>query len=544
MIAWPSALHVLLLVAAGVGLYHHTHGLATLNPHQTTWLLAGDPAQHYLGWLFYRHEAWHWPPGTIANWGLPHGTSIVYTDSIPALALLLKPLNALLPAEFQYFGLWMLACYIFNGIVAWQLLRPYATQAAARLVGAFFFMLSPPLLMRGYGHEALMAHALLLLGFYGYCQRWGGVAWTALLVTASLTHPYLLLMLLAIWAAHTAHQWQKQRRPFALAAHAIASLSVVATAMYVAGYFIPGTRASAEGLGYFSMNMLALVQPNFLDPRFGYAPWWHGPDVASGGQYEGYLYLGAGMLALALAALGATLWRWRAARTPAPAPAPAPLGWLLLACLLLWCLALSPQITFGPHTVATLPLPPQLQQALSVFRASGRLGWPLYYLLMLLILRAVLRHYSPRAALALLGAALLIQWVELQPKHHALRQHIQQRLHSSMALSAPEWHRWAAHAQRLILLAPDDQLEHLYLPLAHLAARHRLATNAAHTARASASARHALLQREWHTLQQGTPHPNTLYVLADPAALPTLAPTVQQRLQHRDGYTVLPPATP
>ncbi len=545
---WRPPLEILLLLMGGLVLYEQSFGLSSLDPRNTAWMLQGDPAQHYLGWQFFRNEPWQWPPGRISTFGLPLGTSIVFTDSIPLLALLLKPVSAHLPGEFQYFGLWMLACYILNGLVAWKLLCQFTQRVSLRLLASLFFMLSPPLLMRGYGHEALMAHALLLLGFLGYIRNWKGSAWGFLLAIAALTHAYLLLMLLGIWAASLARRLQCSRSWPSHLKEALGIIALLAPLMYLAGYFVPGTGAAAEGYGFFSMNMLALVQPNFLEPRFGYSPIWSGPPVATGGQYEGYLYLGAGMLILSLAALVTKLpgWIFPLSRWIEPPGAPEvgqppSLGWLLLVCLLFWCLALSSQVTLGAHTLITLDLPHTLHKLLSIFRASGRLGWPIYYLLMLIILIAVLQRYKPAAALALLLSALIIQYIELQPKHRALHQSIEQRHRASTPLASPDWQSWGARARKLLIFAPENQIESIYIPFATLAAQHRLATNASHTARAQAGDRQAYLQAEWNKLEQGAPDPTTIHVFPDADKLRALPAALRQQIQTRDGYHILAP---
>ena len=52
-------------------------------------------------------------------------------------------------------------------------------------------------------------------------------------------------------------------------------------------------------------------------------------------------------------------------------------------CAMLTIFAVSHTITANGVTLATLPLPGQLIQLCSVFRSSGRLFWPVYYLMML-----------------------------------------------------------------------------------------------------------------------------------------------------------------
>jgi hypothetical protein len=91
---------VFLLVASlsGFGLAFYRFGWIALNPSNVTWLLAGlDEAQHFLGWHFFRHEPWSFPPGLIRGYLDPLGTSIGYTDSVPLLAFVSKVFAFALP---------------------------------------------------------------------------------------------------------------------------------------------------------------------------------------------------------------------------------------------------------------------------------------------------------------------------------------------------------------------------------------------------------------------------------------------------------------
>jgi hypothetical protein len=173
----------------GVLIYGYLFGYATLNPANVAWMMQGDPAQHYLGWQFFRCEPWQWPLGRINSYGYPAGTTIVFSDAIPLLALAFKPFNALLGSEFQYFGLWILSCYLLTGLFAQRLMGWFTPHPWLRMLGACLFILSPPMLMRGYGHEALMAHWLLLAAMHGFLAAWSPRKWLLLLVTAALTIP-------------------------------------------------------------------------------------------------------------------------------------------------------------------------------------------------------------------------------------------------------------------------------------------------------------------------------------------------------------------
>jgi hypothetical protein len=123
----------------GILFFVAVFGVRILDPSYLGWQLTLDPGQHYLGWEMFRHEAWHFPLGRIAGYGTPDGSSVVYTDSIPLLAIPLKSIQWLLPKNFQYFGLWMLICYALQGVFGWLLSSlntqsTYAIYAVPRCV--------------------------------------------------------------------------------------------------------------------------------------------------------------------------------------------------------------------------------------------------------------------------------------------------------------------------------------------------------------------------------------------------------------------------
>jgi hypothetical protein len=124
------------------------------------------------------------------------------------------------------------------------------------------------------------------------------------------------------------------------------------------------------------------------------------------GQYEGFAYLGFGVLVLAAVALGRC---WRALpRLVRDNPV---LSATLLV-LTLW--AVSNRIYLGDLLVADYPVPGFLDRTvLSWFRSSGRFLWPLAWLIMALGICGSLAALRPRGAMALSIFALALQWQDL-----------------------------------------------------------------------------------------------------------------------------------
>ena len=91
----------------GMMVFIAVYGVAVLNPTYDDWLLGkGDLTQHYLGWCFYRSSDWTFPIGLTNNLAYPSYTSIIFTDSIPVLAVFFKLFSFILPDTFQYLGWW------------------------------------------------------------------------------------------------------------------------------------------------------------------------------------------------------------------------------------------------------------------------------------------------------------------------------------------------------------------------------------------------------------------------------------------------------
>ncbi len=531
---WREILVTGLLAAL---VYSSLFGVDTLWPTHYSWLLQGDTAQHYLGWQFFRQDPWQWPPGRILSFGYPLGTTIVFTDSLPLLALLLKPISSLLPPEFQYFGIWILACYVLNGYFGLRLVARYTPHVALRILGASFFILSPPLLLRGYGHESLMAHWLLLASIDTCLRGWSWPRWLLWSAIAALCHPYLLLMVLGFMAASAATAvWIDKTHRLRMVLLQGAGMGLaLALLMGLAGHFSSSGPLQAEGYGYFNMNSLSLIDPLLDWSRYIRQRPVH-PDYAvlgNFGQYEGFLYLGAGMIVLVVMALTLHLAR------------PQPLArrwWPLVAVgLLFWLLALSNVVTFGEQRLFTIPLSDALHRALSIFRASGRLGWPAFYLINLAALMLVLRHLPPRTALVVLTAALALQVADQRDKHLEFRGLIQTRMAWQTPLQSPQWAAQAQRAKALVLVPPLPDMTLAYIPFAHLAARYHLATNAANISHVGTSGVGSYGATVLNALQNQQYDPQTLYIFPLPQGADQLPPAWQSHLLTLDGYRVLPP---
>ncbi|MDD5319229.1 MAG: DUF6311 domain-containing protein [Methylococcales bacterium] len=519
-------------------------GVQPLDPANIGWLMHGDPAQHYLGWQFFRGESWHWPPGRIENFGAPIGAGIVFTDSIPLLAFLFKPLSPWLPAEFQYFGAWMLFCYMLSAVFGWRLMAHATPHGRLRTLGTLLFLMSPAMLLRAYGHESLMAHWLLLAGFDRYAAPWRGSSWLALLLVAVLVHPYLFLMTLALAAAALIRAFMLEKTGARLLWQMALGTIVLLMVMWGAGYFIAAPhQLSAEGYGHYSANLSSYVDPmdwhSFLHSygrdtagKYEWSQFLKPRGQATTGQYEGFAYLGLGALILAPYAFAHLLTqppRWRVQQFWLP---------LLMVCVALFAAALSHKITLGSKVLIEIPWTPNILKALSVFRASGRFVWPLYYLLLWAVLAAIV-HYCPlRLATVLLIIGITLQFTDLRKKFAEFRHQPTWQT----PLKDPLWEQAALRYHNFSVI-PTQLEDDAYIPLAHLAALHGAAIDAGYVARPDNAALKAYADKQSDNIAEGRLRSDTLYILPQGEELAALLSRLSADVEIRsaDGYVLLLP---
>lgn len=435
-----------------------------LPPRGADWRLSGDIAQHVVAQRYFIATAWGWPLLVVPTLGADGGTNIALADGIPLLALPLKALAPLLPAGFHGIGIWHALVVVLQPLAAVWCLRQAGERRVASAIGVALAAAAMPAWLARHGHAALMGHFLLLLGLGAYLRLvrapspggWLGAACLAL--AALLTHPYLALMVLAlVGAAPLTLLLRRDARWRHGALGAAFCAGAVAAALWTLGYL---GAAGEGGYGRYALNLLSPVWP----ARSALLPIVAGEIDATGmGGWEGYNWLGAGLLAglIVLAvrrprALASVLRRHAG---------------LALALAGLTLIAISFRIGFGSQVVLDLGPPPAF---LDQFRASGRFFWPVGYALLIGMAVLVARIPGTGAVLVLLLG--LVQWIDAAPNRAALADWAAQRIPWSVDAAAlrpaiakarsltilpswvcipPEGHATRERVQELLLLASE-----------------------------------------------------------------------------------------
>ena len=485
-------------------------GPRVLDPTNIAWLGAGDPATHYLGWLFFRHADWLFPIGLNPDYGLELSSAIIFSDSNPLLAFLFKPFSPFLPATFQYFGIWLFACFVLQSWFGWLLSGLICENRVQRTFIVGLLVFSPPMLWRLYGHLSLMAHFLILAALYlsfrpeKHGRNW---AWGSLLFVTALVHPYLLAMVMAVWIANLLQVIiSKSISVRAAGLELVAIMSITAIACWQAGYFSVGSGTSHLGFGIYRMNLLSIVDSG----GWSYVL----KDLPQGDADAGSNFLGLGLVFLALYGLPAVI----SGKTGIARPA-RKFPILLAVLAALTCFALSNKVGFGSSSFE-YPLPDSVLKLANVFRASERMFWPVFYTLVVVIVFLVVRGYDRRTATYLLGIALVMQMVDTSAAWKGIRKNMMTRPNAAWPspLASPFWAEAAMRYKKVRTIPPTNHPPS-WMPLAMYAGSNGMATDTVYLARIGSKELETLQRKAIESLKTGKFENDAIYILSDEAFL-------------------------
>lgn len=405
-------------------------GFSRLNPRRFDWIF-GDNITAYLSQLFFLRDKWRIPLTANPTYGLEHSTPLTYTGPNLPLTLIQKLFQ--INPELQFFGLWILMTVSLQILFALLLAKELDTNFFQAVLFSLLSVM-PFFLARFQLHFWLTAHFLilwsLLIAIRYFKQGRLQTFHSLILISLSLLiAPYILMMVLVILlfvAINSVIGNQISRQMFIRHCFLMA-LTIVFTKSIFDGL---GTQTNA----YESFKM------NFSGPDYGKFPYnlasFLNPDVglenyylgmknnyylttnfsstgisfgSTPGSYEGFLYLGAGVIFLLTFAF--LTYRRR--------PTSEPFFVYHLNKKLFgffFFLVLSFSVTFNVglgNLKFSLPFPYLGTWALSAFRASGRFMWIIAYTFLVIALVQLTRRITKPLLTWILMVAVTLQVADI-----------------------------------------------------------------------------------------------------------------------------------
>jgi len=411
-----GAKHVLvwtLLLNAGVGIafasYLFTRPFLTGAVSVFLWP-QGDMEQYLTGAKFFVYDSWRFPLLVSSYVERSYPQSMAFADFIPLFALVTKLVYKITGYEIPYLAWWYVLVVVAQPI-SFSLLLWFGgvRNRILLLKGGMLSLLVPTFLYR-VEHAALFGHFIILTAMALYFAAVGGgrrnsvwpkwvlVAWPTWLLLSATISLYLLVMAGIFFAAALVESmaWTLADRRTLLfrAFYGACVIYGVAALMFVLGFFVPYSLADPETLARASTNLFSPFVPQLSSLFAG------GATIvdATGEQYEGYNYLGAGLLLLMMFALVV------ADRRPLDLLARHPALGGALAILFLF--ALSGNAYAGEWSLWSFRLP----NFLAAFRSSGRFIWPVTYFGIFFGLYTIDSLKPMWRPFVLVCACLLLQW--------------------------------------------------------------------------------------------------------------------------------------
>ena len=490
------------------------HTLGSYSEYPEGFLIDYDTAQHYMAWEFFRFTPWwQFPLGLNPNCGLEISSSIVYTDSIPLAAFFFRFFQSLLPMPFQYLGMWILMCYLAQAFLGYRLATLLTPHRLPCVLMAAFFVLSPILLWRSNCQVVHASHWLILAGLLLYFKRdFAHKCWMLLFVVASLISVYYLPMLGALLLADVVRRAIDAPRSLRQTAFSLIEAPILSVFILylIGGFAVSGFSMCRINFDLHRINLIAAFDPDLM---------WSVvlPNLPSNYSfYEGFAYLGSGVLLLLCVGIILTVFM----RRPASAAAyesdrltKTHAICLTIYAFVFFVISLSYKTSIG--TTELFEYSPGIFAPLcETFRASGRMFWPAFYCIYLGMFAMLVRRIPWKPLSILMIAVLIFQLWDMQKVFAFFHDFNVAEQPYRPALRGRFWDEAGKRFKNVRLVFPTGEARPYWQELAEFAYLHKMGINSFYLARWDSDKKDAADKQLWSVLNGEQPYsPDTLYVI-------------------------------
>ena len=342
------------------------------------------------------------------------GNTIIYSDSIPILAItfkfLLKTLQINTSINFQYFSIWYYLCFYLQLYFSYKIFNYLIKNSLISFIGALLIFLSPVYLFRISHHGSLVGHWILLACIYLLIidhKLLKKINWFFLIIISSLIHLYFTFIIIIFYFVFLLNNFYVNRKIiFNDLFFSFITIFSLCVTMYIAGYFeIRYFDGIASGYGEYKLNLLSAFDPGSNFNTWSYIL----PDIklTTLEQAEGFNYFGLGSLIIILLSIiiyivGKSKFYYLKRNFI-----------FIIASIFFTIIALSNKISFGNVEILNIELNKYILAGLSIFRASGRFFWPVYYLILIFSLVFLYKNISKKKYVILIFTCLLVQIIDI-----------------------------------------------------------------------------------------------------------------------------------
>jgi hypothetical protein len=390
-------------------------GIENISFKNSKWLYDtnNDASLHQLGWHFFKNDIWRFPLGNNPNYGDEIGNSIVYTDSIPFLALFFKLFKSFIPGNFQYFSFWYLICFYLQLFFSFKILKKFTNSDSHSLIGSLFFLIAPIFVFRVNWHAAGAGHWILLFTLYLILMKKVDktkLQWIFIIIFSSLVNYSFTALILVVYSFLRVLNLKFNKQIiFKFLKDFILIFLLLILVLYIVGYFeVRPADTLGVGFGYYKLNLLSIFDPINSADNISWS--WFLPDIklSRGEELEGFNYLGLGCMMMLIFALillfnnkyKSKIFEVRNNRE---------VKFFIIISVFLTLWALSNEIAFGSYTLLKIPLNKYIFGVLSIAKNTGRYFWIVNYFLLMMSIVIIFKCFSNKNSLLIITLFLVVQ---------------------------------------------------------------------------------------------------------------------------------------
>ena len=470
------------LIITSISFCFYLLGPNYISPLNSEWLFSGDLSTYQLGWQFFKLDEWRFPLGINPNYGIYLNSSVVFSDSLPLFAIFFKIFKNFLPSEFQYFSIWILVCVYLQLYFSFKIIYKITNNLLYSAVSSLFFGIATVFIHRSGIHLSLFGQWIILSFFYVELLDKNKFYYKNLIILLSTTiHFYFTIILLIIFFIEKVIDYFRNKK---LIKSILIQTSIILFSslflMYIIGYFsLNLDDGLGWGYGYYNFNLNSFFNPvgqtniseviwsNFLAKR-----------EFQNGQIEGFSYLGvSGFIFLIIFLFNMFNKRNNIIYSNIK---------IFTICVIFLILSTSNNIYFDQTSIINIPLNKFFYAIANIIRASGRLIWPIYYLIFIVGIIFIYQNFQKKISLLIILILLLVQIVDISKglNQYKLGKQYDQK-NNQIFVKDKIWKGLSSNYEQIRLLEPQNQSKIYYLLSKTLFEEKFLKTDIVYLARAN-----------------------------------------------------------
>jgi len=497
----------------GALFFIYTFGTAILDFTYIDWLKAGyaDLASTQIGWELFRHSTWYLFPFFETD-------SMVYPFKLGVFGgnvispVFFKLLSPVLPNNFQFCGLEGIVNYILQGGIGALIIKKIGGNTVHSIIGSLFFTLSTVMMWRMYYHTSLAQHYIILLCILFYLQNnnfslkkkifiWNGLLFLSLLTMAYFAVMVMVFIFFSLLREYLITKNVKNQ----LIVFGVSVLVMAGTMFYLGAFnYIGGLNTSGSYFGECSANFNTFVNPQGVSSFVKDMP------LITQWQYEGFAYLGLGLILFVIV----VIFQYIQKREPDLRAYKTEMLPVIGIVLAFFIFSMSPTITFNQHTLFTYPVIQPIKRLWSMFRSTGRMTWPIVYIIMTFCIWRAITQFSVKKSILILSVFLIVQWADLKPWFVGKGEGFKTKVTWQSALSSPVWNDLAGKYKHIFFMGnlPGYSAMPYFL---NLAAEHKMTVNNSYLGSIGLKKIWDNVQKESEYLMKNGPKNDMIYVFQD-----------------------------